>query len=59
MKKDDGKQLNLFDELMESATAIREGSRLEREACIRACDGVDLIGADECIAAIRARGGER
>jgi len=28
----------------------------EREACIRACDAVDLIGADDCIVAIRARG---
>lgn len=28
----------------------------EREACIKACDSVDLIGADECIEAIRARG---
>ena len=28
----------------------------EREACIRDCDSVDLIGADDCIAAIRARG---
>lgn len=26
------------------------------EACIRACNGVDLVGADECIAAIRAIG---
>ena len=30
----------------------------EREACIKACDSVDLIGADECIEAIRARGQE-
>ena len=28
----------------------------EREACIRDCDSVDLAGADDCIAAIRARG---
>ena len=28
----------------------------EREACIRDCDSVDLVGADDCIAAIRARG---
>ena len=27
----------------------------EREACIRDCDSVDLAGADDCIAAIRAR----
>lgn len=27
----------------------------ERAACIRACDTVDLIGADDCIEAIRAR----
>ena len=27
----------------------------EREACIRDCDSVDVIGADDCIAAIRAR----
>jgi hypothetical protein len=30
----------------------------EREACIRDCDSVDLVGADDCIAAIRARGQE-
>lgn len=30
----------------------------EREACIKACDRVDLIGADECIEAIRARSKE-
>lgn len=30
----------------------------EREACIRDCDSVDLAGADDCIAAIRARGQE-
>lgn len=30
----------------------------EREACIRDCDSVDVIGADDCIAAIRARGQE-
>ena len=29
---------------------------IEREACIRACNEVDLVGADECIDAIRARG---
>ncbi len=28
----------------------------EREACIRDCDSVDVVGADDCIAAIRARG---
>lgn len=28
----------------------------EREACIRDCDSVDLAGADDCIAAIKARG---
>ena len=28
----------------------------EREACIRDCDSVDLAGADDCIAANRARG---
>lgn len=27
----------------------------EREACIRDCDSVDLVGADDCIAAIRER----
>jgi hypothetical protein len=32
------------------------GAAAEREACIKACDAVDLVGADECIAAIRARG---
>ena len=30
----------------------------ERDACIKACDSVDLIGADDCIAAIRERGQE-
>lgn len=28
----------------------------ERELCIKDCDSVDIIGADECIKAIRARG---
>jgi hypothetical protein len=28
----------------------------EREACIKACDSVDLVGADDCIFAIRERG---
>ena len=36
--------------------AIREAVAREREACIRDCDSVDVIGADDCIAAIRARG---
>ncbi len=41
------------DLLKELEWQVRES---EREACIRACDSVDLVGADECIAAIRARG---
>ena len=41
------------DLLKELEGQIRES---EREACIRACDSVYLVGADECIAAIRARG---
>lgn len=37
--------------------AIIDGAiQEEREACIRDCDSVDLAGADDCIAAIRARG---
>ena len=36
--------------------ALMNGVKTEREACIRDCDSVDLIGADDCIAAIRARG---
>ena len=41
------------DLLKELEGQIRES---EREACIQACDSVDLVGADECIEAIRARG---
>jgi len=33
-----------------------QSAAVEREACIRDCDSVDLAGADDCIAAIRARG---
>ena len=33
-----------------------QSAAAEREACIRDCDSVDLAGADDCIAAIRARG---
>lgn len=36
--------------------AIKDAIAAEREACIRDCDSVDLAGADDCIAAIRARG---
>jgi len=36
--------------------AYAKGAAAEREACIRDCDSVDLAGADDCIAAIRARG---
>ena len=28
----------------------------ERELCIKDCDSVDIVGADECIEVIRARG---
>lgn len=35
-----------------------QSAAAEREACIRDCDSVDLAGADDCIAAIRARGQE-
>ena len=41
------------DELERFAALVAEA---EREACIRDCDSVDLVGADDCIAAIRARG---
>ena len=34
----------------------RKAVEAEREACIRDCDSVDVVGADDCIAAIRARG---
>jgi len=35
--------------------AYEAGRKDENEACIRDCDSVDLVGADDCIAAIRAR----
>lgn len=35
--------------------AYAQGRKDENEACIRDCDSVDLVGADDCIAAIRAR----
>ena len=38
------------DEMLEFAM------RLQREACIKACDSVTLAGADDCIDAIRAMG---
>jgi hypothetical protein len=41
------------DLLKELEWQVRES---EREACIRDCDSVDVVGADDCIAAIRARG---
>ena len=41
------------DELERFAALV---AAAEREACIRDCDSVDLVGADDCIAAIRARG---
>ncbi len=31
------------------------GAAAEREECIKACSTVDIIGADECIEAIRSR----
>ena len=34
----------------------RKAVEAEREACIRDCDSVDVVGADVCAAAIRARG---
>ncbi len=41
-----------------SKEAVDAAVLAEREACIRDCDSVDLAGADDCIAAIRARGQE-
>ena len=35
--------------------AYEAGRAAENEACIRDCNGIDLIGADDCAAAIRAR----
>ena len=35
--------------------AYEAGRKDENAACIRECDSVDLVGADDCIAAIRAR----
>jgi len=37
------------------ALAYEAGRKDENEACIRDCNSIDLIGADDCIAAIRAR----
>lgn len=39
-----------MDERIEKAVAK------ERERCIADCDSVDVIGAEDCIAAIRTRG---
>jgi hypothetical protein len=43
------------DELERFAALV---AAAEREACIKACDSVDLVGADECIFAIRERGAQ-
>lgn len=44
---------NLFMGL--ASLAYEAGRKDENDACIRDCDSVDLVGADDCIAAIRAR----
>nr|DAF60657.1 MAG TPA: hypothetical protein [Podoviridae sp. ctwJH20] len=49
-----GKDVSFDIEMLDAFAALVAAA--EREACIRDCDGVDLVGADECIAAIRARG---
>ena len=45
--------ISSFDDLERFAELV---AAAQLEACIQACDSVDLVGADECIEAIRARG---
>lgn len=50
------KQIDAEDNVVHVARWFAEEAAAEREACIRACDSVNVVGADECLAAIRARG---